>query len=429
MIDQVEPIGWTNIDITLLVSLIPLLFLSAFFSCSETAFFRLGQAQLVELRQRKSPPANAVLYLVRNRRDVLITVLIGNMTANVLYFVVGSVLMLHMPGGVGVEIGFAAATLFSIIIFGEVLPKMAATARPIGLSTLLAQPLALLHRISTPVRRGIDLLIITPLSRLVSSSTPEPLDAKELATLVELSSAEGIIDLDEQRVLYEVVELSRIRVREIMTPRVHMVAAPSTSSEKEIRAIISDTRLTQLPIYGEDIDDMNGMLHTKRYLQRCVEGQTMMQASMTRPQFIPQVATIDQLLTRFRETNSRLAIVVDEFGGTAGLVTLEDVLEELVGEIGDQDHEEIHPPEQQSDGSWRIDANTSVRGWAAATGMLLERCPAATMGGLVVANLGRIPSIGDAIQLGNLCITVDSMNEYRVAFVVVSLSQGGETNG
>ena len=151
MIDQVEPIGWTNIDITLIVSLIPLLFLSAFFSCSETAFFRLGQAQLVELRQRKSPPANAVLYLVRNRRDVLITVLIGNVTANVLYFVVGSVLMLHMPGGVGVEIGFAAATLFSIIIFGEVLPKMAATARPIGLSTLLAQPLALRRTVANIV--------------------------------------------------------------------------------------------------------------------------------------------------------------------------------------------------------------------------------------------------------------------------------------
>ncbi|MDP7004623.1 MAG: hemolysin family protein [Phycisphaerales bacterium] len=421
MIDQVEPIGWTSLDIALLVTLVPLLILSAFFSCSETAFFRLGQSQLIELRQRKTQPANAVLYLVRNRRNVLITILIGNMTANVLYFVVGSVLMLHTPGNIAVEIGIASGTLFSIVIFGEVLPKMAATARPIGISSLLAPPLLLLHRLITPIRRSVDFLIITPLSRLASTSKPEPLDARELATLVELSSNEGIIDQDEQRVLYEVVELSRIRVREVMTPRVRMIAAPSSASEDEIRAIISKTQLTQIPIFGEDLDDIRGMLHSKRYLQRSIEGQTQLLASTTRPQYIPKVATLDQLLTRFRESKTRLAIVVDEFGGTAGLVTLEDVLEELIGEIGDKDHHEIIPPKQLEDNKWLLDGNTGVRGWAVATGLILDNCPAATMGGLIAATLGRIPEIGDSIELGNLNIEVNSMDEFRVATVIVSL--------
>ena len=317
MIDSLELTQWSGLDIALLFTLLPLLILSAFFSCSETAFFRISQAQLVELRQQKTPPANAVLYLVRHRRNVLITILIGNMTANVLYFIVGSVLMLHLTSGVA-EIGIALGTLFAIIIFGEVLPKMAATARPIGIASLLAPPLLLLHRLISPLRKLIDLVIITPLSRLATSSPPNPLNAEELATLVELSTSQGILDHSEQRALFEVVELSRIRVREAMTPRVHMIAAPSTSTEEDIRKLISTSKLTQLPIYGEDLDDLVGMLHTKHYLQRCVEGPAMLQASMTRPQFIPQVATLDQLLTHFRETKTRLAIVVDEFGGTAG---------------------------------------------------------------------------------------------------------------
>jgi CBS domain containing-hemolysin-like protein len=428
MIEQFQQLGWTGVDVALLLSLVPLLFLSAFFSCGETAVFRLSQSQLIELRQKQTPPANAALYLVHHRRTVLITLLIGNMTANVLYFVVGSVLMLHIPNGAGVVTGIAVATLFAIIIFGEVLPKMAATARPIGIASILAPPLLLLHRLISPFRTFVDVMVITPLSRLVTTATPKPLDAAELASLVELSSIEGIIDQDEQRVLFEVVELSRIRVREVMTPRVHMVAVSHTATEDEIHEIIAKSRLTQLPMYGDDLDDIIGMLHTKRYLQQRLGGTTMMQASMTSPQFIPQVATLDQLLTHFRETTTRLAMVVDEFGGTAGLVTLEDVLEELVGEIGDRDLQDKSEPKQLKDGVWLIDANTGVRGWAAATGLMLDNCPAATMGGLIAAKLGRIPAVGDSIQLGNLTLEVSSMNEYRVATVTVSIQKTGETS-
>ena len=289
---------------------------------------------------------------------------------------------------------------------------------------LLAPPLSLLHHLITPFRRAIDIVIITPLSRLVSSTTPDSLNASELASLVEFSSTDGIIDQDEQRVLFEVVELGRIRVREVMTPRVHMISAPRTITEHELKNIIDESRLTQLPIYGDDIDDISGMLHTKRYLQQCNDGQTLMQASMTKPQFIPQVATLDQLLNRFRETSTRLAIVVDEFGGTAGLVTLEDVLEELIGEIGDEDHFEVASPEQLSEGKWKIDANTAVRGWAAAMGSFIEHCPAATIGGLIASKLGRIPKVGDVVQFSNLELEVATMHEYRVATVIVSISRG-----
>ncbi len=421
MIANSIQIGWSSVDITLLVILLPLLVLSAFFSCSETAFFRLTQAQCLELQHRNSPPANAALQLVRQRRVVLITILIGNMTANVFFFVVSSVIMLRIPGGFMAEVGVAIATVFSIVVFGEVLPKMAATARPVGLTMLLAPPLLLLHHFITPFRRFIDFFIIVPLSRLATSESSPPLDAQELAALVALSTSDGIIDLDEQQILHDVVALNHIRVREVMMPRVRMVAIESSSSESDIRKVIQQSQLTQLPVYGENLDAIIGMLHTKRYLQRTVEGGVMLQTCMTKPRFIPQVATLDQLLNHFRETKTRLAIVVDEFGGTAGIVSLEDVLEELIGEIGDVSERNVDPPKQLNASEWLLDADTGVRSWFSATGPFVERFPAATMGGLIAAKLGRIPELGDTIELANIKLRVESMDSYRVATVIVSV--------
>ena len=206
-----------------------------------------------------------------------------------------------------------------------------------------------------------------------------------------------------------------------------MVAASSGSSDDEIRDIISKSKLTQLPIYRDDLDDITGMLHTKKFLQRQHDNTSLIQANMTRPQFVPQVATLDQLLSRFRETKTRLAIVVDEFGGTAGLVTLEDILEELIGEIGENPLQDVQEPTLIAKGSWLLDGNTGVREWIAATGMLVERCPAATMGGLIAATLGRIPTVDEEIEFGNLTLRVHEMDEYRVSKVIVSLRNDGES--
>jgi CBS domain containing-hemolysin-like protein len=280
-----------------------------------------------------------------------------------------------------------------------------------------------LHHFISPLRRFIDWFIITPLSRLATSEPSPPLDAQELAALVALSTTDGIIDLDEQRILHDVVALNHIRVREVMMPRVRMVAIEASSSESDIRDVISKSQLTQLPVYGEDLDEIVGMLHTKRYLQRTSEGVTMLQSCMTQPMFIPQVATLDQLLNHFRETKTRLAIVVDEFGGTAGIVTLEDVLEELIGEIGDPTQRDVIPPKQLESGDWILDADTGVRTWFSATGPLVERFPAATMGGLIAAKLGRIPELGDTIEITNIRLRVASMDAYRVSTVIVSVQE------
>lgn len=412
----------TAADLAIVVFMVPLLFASAFFSSSETALFRLVEAQRGELRRRGSPAARAVLSLLARPREVLITILLGNMTVNVLYFLAGSVLLLRLPVSVGVEIALAAATLLVLVIAGEVFPKMAATTRPMGAVLLLAPPLLLLHRVLAPIRRTVDVLVVRPLSRLATSSTPRPLDGQELAALVDLSSREGVLDRQEQQVLRDVVEFGHIRVREVMTPRVRMISLPSDARDEDVRRIASKTHLTRIPVHGKDVDEIVGMLQVKRYLRR---GGGTLRESILEPRFIPQAATLDGLLRHFRETGSPIAIVVDEYGGTAGVVAVEDILEELVGEIGNQPNQP-RPPQELEDERWLLDGDTPVREWADAFGQFVDRSPAATLGGLIMAELGRIPAVGDAIDLGNVRLEVHEMDQYRVDRIVASLQEQGQ---
>ena len=143
------------------------------------------------------------------------------------------------------------------------------------------------------------------------------------------------------------------------------------------------------------------------------------------PYFVPEGTPLSTQLVQFQKGRKRFALVVDEYGDIQGIVTLEDILEELIGEIGDSDLQDMAEPQQLREGAWLIDANTGVRGWAAATGLVLDNCPAATMGGLIAAKLGKIPAVGDTIELGNLSLEVSSMNEYRVATVTVSIQKNG----
>ncbi|MDP6601492.1 MAG: hemolysin family protein [Phycisphaerales bacterium] len=422
MLAEVSNLGPGNIAI--LIFLLPLLVCSAFFSGSETALFRLGGAQRLELKHRNTSSSRAVLLLLDQPRGLLITILLGNMTVNVLYFVAGSVLLLRMPGGLLTDIAVAVGTLLTLTLFGEVIPKMAAATRPQGMALFLAQPLLLTHRAIGPLRALVDMLAVTPLSRLATTDSPTPLSAEELASLIDLSSSDGVIDRNEQEIIREVVELGQIRVREVMTPRVSMISIDADADEQTIREVVTATRLTQLPVQGGDLDHILGMLHVKRYLIRAAAGPTLLQASMTRPLFIPQNATLDQLLSHFRDKRCRLAIVVDEYGGTAGLVTLEDVLEELVGEIGMQTEEQASPPRRLDNDRWQLSGSTNVRTWADSAGLFLDRCPAATLGGLVLSKLGHIPEQGDVVHAGSLRLEVAEVAEHRVTSVIVSIDGG-----
>jgi putative hemolysin len=415
-------LGWSIVDIPMLLALPALLLASAFCSGSETALFALSENERMALRRGGSRAGRAVGTLLADPRMLLITILMGNMTVNTLYFVITSVLLMKTQVGVAGQAALGLAFLVLLVLVGEVTPKLLANADRTRSATLVAPPLLALHRLIGPLRVAVDRLAVAPLSRLTSpGAAPSRLDEQELTALVEISGRHGVIDQEEQRILRDVISLSQLKVRDVMTPRVRLVALPLAASGTNIRALARDTRLTKLPVYERDIDHIVGVLPVRRYLVE-PEGDPGLLRKLLQPaHFVPEFARLDQLLEHFRRTGTSLAIAVDEYGGTAGVVAAEDVVEEVVGDITGEERIGYHLPVQLDRGRWRVDGATSVRDWGEAVGQRLASPQVATLGGLIISRLGRAPRPGDILDLGNVRLEVEEVERVRVVSVIVTL--------
>jgi CBS domain containing-hemolysin-like protein len=412
----------TTIDFWLLGALPVLLLLSAFFSGSETALFGMTGAERSTLRQRKTMSARAIESLLLDPRMLLITVLLGNMAGNVLYFVISSVLMMRSHTNVLVQAGLAIGSLLLIVLLGEVFPKIMANSHRVRIASLIAPPLIAFHRLIGPFRSLLDRVIVTPLARLTSPAiSPTELAADELKSLIELSSEEGVIDAKEQRILREVLDVGQLKVREVMTPRVRIDAISAMATRGEVVDLSRRKGWTRLPVYEDDIDHILGILHVKRFLLDEKEGRAAIERAMTPARYVPQMATLEQLFEHFRQTDSKMAIVVDEFGGTAGLVAIEDVVEEFVCEVTDVADRRVLPPQLIGLNRWQVDGDLSARDWAEMFSQEDVMTRATTLGGLITETLGRAAQVGDAIVIGNVRLQAAEVEQLRVTVVEVTL--------
>ncbi len=427
----------------ILMCLPVLLILSGFFSGSETALFSLTRHQRALLKDSGTFAGSAVTTLLSETRGLLITLLMGNITVNVLYFVVSTKLILHLqeeqllgPMGLGV---LSIVPLLTIIILGEVLPKLAAARSPVIYSRLSALPLLAVHRAITPVRLVTSGLVITPLARLIAPSTrPDAISQDELASMLELSRGQGVIDPQEQRMLRQVLELGQVKVDGLMTPRVDIEAVDVSADPVDLVEFFKRTKLRYAPAYRGDFDQIEGVIAARRALLNPPGTRQEVNAMIEPVLFVPQQQHADQLLAELRNKAKTLAVVVDEYGGTAGLVTLEDVAEHLVGEIaGGYDSGDEPLVEEVQPGRWRVSAELSTRDWADAFGQnsppdVLKTLGAVkTLGGLVMARLGRAAKVGDQTTLGNLVLRVQEMDGRRIEAVTVQLADeaGVEVTG
>jgi CBS domain containing-hemolysin-like protein len=423
--------GWTAVDIPMLAVLPVLLLASGFFSGSETALFGLTENQRIVIRRQRSLSGRAIEALLADQRMLLITVLLGNMTVNVLYFVISSVLLMRADEARVVEsLLLAAASLLLIILLGEVLPKLAANARQPAFAALTSPPLLALHKLIGPLRITLDRLVVAPLSRLTSpAEAPPRLDESELAALLDISTREGVIDYEEQQILQDVIALSQRKVRDVMTPRVRIEAVPVTARRDDVVALARNTRLTVVPVYREDLDHIIGLLNVRRFLLDPRQAEAPLPEHLTTARFVPEVATLDQLLDHLRGTRTHLAVVVDEFGGTAGIVAIEDVVEELVGDIATEQGRQEVRPEAIGPNQWRVGGDASVHEWAGLFGPRLIPPRISTLGGLITARLGRAAEAGDSVTLGNVRVDVEQVDRSRVVTAIVTLTSGPDENG
>lgn len=421
--------GLTFSDILMLALLPVLLAASAFFSGSETALFSLSRHDRLRFSREKGIVAEAITALLSETRSLLITILLGNMTVNVLVFVISTVLLMrysrsehHSPWLLMLG---SVLPLLAVILLGEVLPKLLSARMAVQASRLVAAPLFMVHRAMGPVRLVMQAGIVAPMARLIAPRrrTAE-LSAGELQSLVELSQSRGIIDAHEEQLLQQVLSLSQLKVRDIMKPRVDVIAFDADDDPAVLLDMIRLTFVRRIPVFEGDLDHILGILDARRFLverpTRPAQTRKLVQPVM----FVPEQQRVDRLLTSMRQAAAAVAIVVDEFGGTAGLVTLEDILEQVVGQIaGAYEPAQDDPVRQIGPGQWRVSADLGIGEWAQTFGLTrhLTDLGVSTLGGVVMAQLGRVPRAGDRITLGNLTLEVLSMRGRRVDAIMLRL--------
>lgn len=379
-----------------LVLLAVLLVFSAFFSGAETALFALSRHELNHFRRAGTASGRLVAELMHHPRKLLLTLMIGNVTINMFIFATSLAVFEDLAGGyhaLAPVLGLLAPIV--VTLGGEILPKGTAIVLRARFAARVAPAVRFFQIVLTPFSLALNTLLVEPITRLVVGvrRPDEYVTVDELRELVEMSREHRIIDADENAMLSEVVQLSELRVRDIMVPRVDMIACDVHGDPGKLRQVMRQRRFTKLPVYAESVDRIIGLIYAKDLFldpDRPV-------AEMVRPvRFVPELITLTQLLAHFRQTRTQLAVVVDEFGGVVGLATVEDVAEQIVGELTLPGKEADEPPwEKLDERRYRVSASINVRHWAEQfqVRQLDERVT--TLAGLVLARLGLgFPDIG-----------------------------------
>jgi putative hemolysin len=325
---------------------------------------------------------------------------------------------------------------FATIVLGELVPKSIALAYSERLALFFAGPIEFLASVLRPL-----VWLLTGLTRAVTivlrvpEAETDKLTAEELMILVERGGEQGAIEAEEQQMIGAVLELGEQRVHEVMVPRIDIQALPVTASLDEIVALIVNEGHSRIPMYDETIDNVVGILYAKDLIPHYARGKMPAIRSILRtPLFVPESISVDDLLHNFQRRRVHIAIVLDEYGGTAGLVTIEDLIEEIVGEI--QDEYDIEEPmiESLSDNEARVDGRMSVDDLAEHFGVELDgadREQYDTVGGLVYHEIGGVPIPGDKVEVNDLTLTVESTEGRRVGKVMVvrKPTENAEANG
>ncbi|MHC4685334.1 MAG: hemolysin family protein [Planctomycetota bacterium] len=365
---------------------------SAFFSGAETAFFNLSRRQTKLLQESKHRLQNLAARLLNRPGQLLNCFLFGNMTVNVLFYAVASVLAVRVKEQSGLTAAAAVAfvSFVALVLLGEILPKSVAYANSKSLSVAAALPAFLCLQLFVPLQFVFKSFILEPVLRLFlgPARSPKVITVGEFKSLIETTRKQGLITADENKLLTEVIELGFLKVRHVMRPRVDMIACAVTDSPQTAREKMGKNHLTKLPVYVRTIDNIVGLVYLR---------QLLLEAATSLDKIVQQVHFV------------------------AGSVRLEDIAEELFGQIeltsGIEAIEQIGPFE------YRLAGDLAIRDWPEVFGVELAETRVATIGGLVTALLGKIPKSGDIAYLKNLKFTVEKVQKHRIETLILTLER------
>jgi putative hemolysin len=388
---------------------------SFFFALAETALFSLSKWQVRQLAQREQRVGSIVAHLLSEPQDLLATMVLGNTFASAAMLAPAFWMALRerwppLPTFIG---------LFVLVLFGcEVLPKTLAVRKPEEWSLRVARPLLFLDKFALPFRRTARKINTAILAAFVPESVKSPAVAsdEEYRELVELGFQEGTLAQSEKEIILHIISLDRRTVREVMRPRSQMACIPDDLSIEEMIAAARQHKHRRLPIYDETPDTIVGILNTRALL---LDPQIDLADAIEFPSFVPESMNLLVLLKSLQRQRRGMAIVLDEFGGTAGMVTTEDIFEEMIGKIRAETDAEGFVMERLGPGRWRVNGTMRLDDFRREYPALGGVTGAETMGGLLTMLLDVVPNTGESAVFRGLKLTAQAADERRVREVLV----------
>lgn len=390
--------------------------LSAYFSATETAFSSMNRTRVKTLAEKGGKKAALALRLSEKYDRLITTILIGNNIVNIALSSLGTVLFIDLIGDKGATVSTVVITAI-VLIFGEITPKSVAKDIPEKFAMFSSPVIRVFVWVLMPLNYVFSLWKKL-ISRLIRSEEDQKMSQEELLMFVEEVEQGGSIDTNEGSLLRNAIEFTELKAEDILTHRVDLEAVPVDAPKEEIARVFSASRFSRLPLYGESIDDIIGIIHQKDfYVDGGINPRDIREIAAP-PLFIHQSEKISDLLRLLQSHKSHVAIVLDEYGGTLGIVTMEDILEELVGEIWDEHDEVVETFRAAGEDAYLVDCTVNLDDFARFFDVELE-ADSVSLGGWITEQLEKIPVKGDSFEFENLEITVTEIDSHRVAFARV----------
>lgn len=405
-------------DIVSIIIMCLLVLMSGYFSATETAFSTLNKTRLRTAADKGDKKAAFVLSLADNYDKLLSTILVGNNIVNITLSSVGTIFFIKHIGNAGATVSTAVITVV-VLIFGEVTPKSLAKESPEAFARFSAPIIRTLLVILTPIN-----LLFSMWKRLLShvfkGSEERGMTPDEFITLIDAVEEGGEIDSDESELLRSAVEFNEQEAEDILTPRVSIVGVSEDMLMDEIAAVFTETGFSRLPVYRDSLDNIVGIVHQKDFYDGAKVTEKPLNEVMKLPVFVTPTMKIRYILKLLQKTKSHIAVVTDEYGGTLGIVTMEDILEELVGEIWDEHDEVIEEFTKVGDDTYKIKCSADLDEMLELFELDEEtESDSITVSGWVMEQIGRVPVEGDEFVYENLEVKVTSTDNQRVLEITV----------
>ncbi|WP_294703642.1 hemolysin family protein [uncultured Fusobacterium sp.] len=420
-----------------IVLLVILILLSGFFSASETALTSFRSINLERLEEAgEEGKVQLLKKWLKNPNEMLTGLLVGNNIVNILASSIATVVTINLTGGTSSS-SIAIATIgmtIILLIFGEITPKIIAKNNSVEIASSVIRIIYYFALVIKPIIK-ILMFISKFIGRFFGIDLRDEtimITAEDIISLVNVGEAEGVIEEEEKEMIHSIVGFSETTAKEVMTPRTSMLAFEGEDTLDEVWDEIIENGFSRIPVYEETIDNIIGVLYVKDILNVIKKGETNLPVkNFVRPgYFVPETKSITEILQDFRSMKVHIALVLDEYGGIVGLVTIEDLIEEITGEIRDEfDHEEEEFIHKVDENNYEVDGMLDIETLDKELDIKLpESEDYESLGGLIVTELGRVAVVGDEIIVSGVKLKVLEVDKMRVAKVLVELNSGEEEN-